>query len=195
MARPEWKERLKIRTLDLKNLKDEAQIIVEIFNDAWSANWGFVPFTLDEFLSVADGLKYVMPQDGGFMVELDGEAQAFGIVLPNLHEILADRDGTLFPFGLPKIVSPCPQPRVQIRPPRPVRCPQGSAEKGGRRRRDAGLHRGAEASRPQPCDRAHRVRLGSRGQCRHASSDRTLRRADRQGPPRLRKTARRLRER
>ncbi len=105
MARPEWKERLKIRTMNLRNLKDEAKIIVEIFNDAWSSNWGFVPFTLDEFLSVGEGLKYVMPEDGGFVVELDGEAQAFGIVLPNLHEILADRDGKLFPFGLPKIVS------------------------------------------------------------------------------------------
>ena len=105
MARPEWKERLKIRTLDLKNLKSEAAIIIDIFNDAWSSNWGFVPFTLDEFMSVGDGLKYVMPDDGGFMVELDGEAQAFGIVLPNLHEILADRDGRLWPLGLPKIAS------------------------------------------------------------------------------------------
>ena len=105
MARPEWKARLKIRTLDLKNLKTEAAIIIDIFNDAWSSNWGFVPFTLDEFMSVGDGLKYVMPDDGGFMVELDGEAQAFGIVLPNLHEILADRDGRLWPLGLPKIAS------------------------------------------------------------------------------------------
>ena len=40
-------------------------------------------------MSVADGLKYIMPVEGGFMVELDGEAQAFGIVLPNLHEIIS----------------------------------------------------------------------------------------------------------
>jgi hypothetical protein len=105
MSRPEWKERLKIRTLDLKNLKSEAPIIVDIFNDGWAENWGFVPFTLEEFLSIADGLKYVMPVDGGFMVELDGVPQAFGIVLPNLHEILADLDGRLFPFGLPKVIS------------------------------------------------------------------------------------------
>ncbi len=105
MARPEWKERLRIRTIDLKNLKTEAPIIVDIFNDGWSGNWGFVPFTLAEFLSIADGLKYVMPVDGGFMIELDEETQAFGIVLPNLHEILGDRGGRLFPFGLPKIVS------------------------------------------------------------------------------------------
>jgi len=105
LARPEWRDRLKIRTLDLKNLKGEAALIVDIFNDAWSGNWGFVPFTLEEFLSSADGLKLVMPVEGGFMVELDGAAQAFGIILPNLHEITADLDGRLFPLGLPRLIS------------------------------------------------------------------------------------------
>lgn len=105
MTRPEWKERLRIRTLDLKNLKSESAILMGIFNDAWSSNWGFVPFTEDEFLSVADGLKYVTPPEAGFIVELDGEAQAFGIVLPNLHEILADMDGKLLPFNLPRVIS------------------------------------------------------------------------------------------
>ncbi|WOJ90529.1 hypothetical protein RZS28_04320 [Methylocapsa polymorpha] len=105
LARPEWSGRLKIRTLDLKNLKKEAEIIVDIFNDAWSENWGFVPFTLDEFMSSADGLKLVMPPEGGFMIELDGEAQAFAVILPNLHEITADLDGRLFPLGLPRLIS------------------------------------------------------------------------------------------
>jgi hypothetical protein len=105
LARPEWRDRLTIRTIDLKNLKGEAELIVDIFNDAWSNNWGFVPFTLDEFMSIAEGLKYVMPPDGGFMIELDGETQAFGIVLPNLHEIIHDLDGRLFPLGLPKVIS------------------------------------------------------------------------------------------
>lgn len=105
MARPEWRERLKIRTLDLKSLKSESKIIVDIFNDAWSQNWGFVPFTLEEFMSIADSLKYIMPPEGGFMIELDGEAQAFGVFLPNLHEITADLDGKLFPFGLPRLIS------------------------------------------------------------------------------------------
>jgi len=41
-------------------------------------------------MSSADGLKLVMPPEGGFMVELDGEPQAFGVILPNLHEITAD---------------------------------------------------------------------------------------------------------
>jgi hypothetical protein len=105
LARPEWRDRLKIRNIDLNAMKKEAALIVDIFNDAWSENWGFVPFTYDEFMSTADSLKYVMPPDGGFIVELDGAAQAFGIVLPNLHEITADLDGRLLPFGLPRVIS------------------------------------------------------------------------------------------
>jgi hypothetical protein len=104
-ARPEWRDRLKIRTMDLKNVKTEAPIIVDIFNDAWSENWGFVPFTLEEFMSVADALKIIVPPEATFMIELDGAPQAFGIVLPNLHEITGDLNGKLFPLGLPKIIS------------------------------------------------------------------------------------------
>ena len=110
LERPEWRERLNIRTLDLKNLGKEAAIIVDIFNDAWSENWGFVPFTLAEFMSSADALKLVVPSEGGFMkggfmIELDGVPQAFGLVLPNLHEITADLGGRLFPFGLARVIS------------------------------------------------------------------------------------------
>jgi hypothetical protein len=105
LERPEWRNRLNIRTLDLKNLGKEAAIIVDIFNDAWSENWGFVPFTLAEFMSSADALKMVMPPEGGFMIELGGEPQAFGVILSNLHEITADLGGRLFPLGLPRLVS------------------------------------------------------------------------------------------
>ncbi|MGH6811327.1 MAG: hypothetical protein ACREDM_02970 [Methylocella sp.] len=105
LERPEWRDRLNIRTLDLRNLGKEAAIIVDIFNDAWSENWGFVPFTLAEFMSSARALKLVMPPEGGFMIELDGVPQAFGVVLPNLQEITADLGGRLFPLGLPRVVS------------------------------------------------------------------------------------------
>jgi hypothetical protein len=105
IVRPEWRDRLKIRTIDLNNIKAEAALIIDIFNDAWSENWGFVPFTYEEFMSSADSLKYVMPPEGGFMIELDGAAQAFGIVLPNLNEITDDLDGKLLPLGLPKVIS------------------------------------------------------------------------------------------
>jgi hypothetical protein len=99
-ARPEWRDRLKIRPLRLKDIRGEAAILTEIFNEAWSDNWGYVPLTVDELVSTADALKYVMPEDFGFVFELDGAPAAFGIGLPNLHEITGDLNGRLFPHGL-----------------------------------------------------------------------------------------------
>ncbi len=108
MARPEWRGRLKIRAFDIKDLKAESKTIVDIFNDAWCENWGFVPFSLEAFISVANELRFVAPSargfmQGGFMIELDDMPHAFAVVLPNLHEIMADLKGRLFPFGLSRL--------------------------------------------------------------------------------------------
>ncbi|MGP0057814.1 MAG: hypothetical protein ACLPID_00795 [Beijerinckiaceae bacterium] len=102
-GRLESRSRLKIRTIEYT--KAEAALVVDIFNDGWSENWGFVPFTFEEFWSIAETLKYITPPEGGFMIELDGVPQAFGIILPNMHEITADLDGRLFPFGLAKVIT------------------------------------------------------------------------------------------
>lgn len=105
-ARPEWRDRLKVRQLKLDQLKSgETALMAELFNDGWSENWAFVPFGQDEFDSMADALKYVMPAELGVVVELDGVPQSFAIALPNLHEITADLNGRLFPFGLPRLIS------------------------------------------------------------------------------------------
>ncbi len=104
-TRPEWRERLKIRPLRLQGYPREAAVLTDIFNDAWSGNWGFVPLTVDELVSTADALKYLMPEDFGFVVELDGAPAAFGIVIPNLHEITRDLRGRLFPFNFARLLA------------------------------------------------------------------------------------------
>lgn len=105
-SRKEWRERLKLRPLDLKRLKTgETALMEELFNDGWRENWGFVPFTKAEFDSTADALKLVMPPEFGIVAELDGAPVSFVIALPNLFEIVSDFDGRLFPFGLPKLIS------------------------------------------------------------------------------------------
>jgi len=110
IARPQWRKRINLREIDIKHLKQEAKTIVEIFNDAWSENWGFVPFTLEEFVADTEALKLVAPSSrgfmkGGVMVEVDGMPQAFALFLPNLHEIMGDLQGRLFPFGLVRLIA------------------------------------------------------------------------------------------
>lgn len=105
LDRPEWRARVKIRPLDMERLKQgETALMAELFNDSWRDNWAFVPFGQDEFDSMADGLKYVVPPEAGGVAEMDGKAQAFFVALPNLHEVAADLDGRLFPFGLFKLI-------------------------------------------------------------------------------------------
>lgn len=104
LNRPEWKARLRYRPLDLTNIESEVALMTDLFNDAWAANWGFAPITRAEFKSMADSLKFIMTPDYGFVVELDDEAVAFGIIVPNLHDIVADMNGKLGLTGIAKLV-------------------------------------------------------------------------------------------
>ncbi len=105
-TRPEWKDRLKIREMDFSRLKKgETQLMSDLFNDGWRDNWGFVPFTKEEFDSIADALAFVTPPEFTLVVELDGEPKSFAVALPNLFEIIGDLDGRLLPFGLARVIS------------------------------------------------------------------------------------------
>ena len=41
----ERNNRIRVRPIDLDNYESEIEIVLEILNDAWSQNWGFVPLT------------------------------------------------------------------------------------------------------------------------------------------------------
>ncbi|MFN4089682.1 MAG: hypothetical protein ACK4QW_11650 [Alphaproteobacteria bacterium] len=92
-----------VRPLRMKAFGDELRTIIDIFNDAWSDNWGFVPFTQAEMDRTAADLRLLLRPEFGQIVELDGEPVAFGILLPNLNEAIADLDGALLPFGWAKL--------------------------------------------------------------------------------------------
>ena len=93
-----------IRTLDTKHVERDLEIMRDIFNDAWSGNWGFVPYTEKEFLALGKELLLIVPKNFIQIAELDGEAVAFIAVLPNLNEIIRDLNGRLLPFGWLKLL-------------------------------------------------------------------------------------------
>jgi len=97
---------IKIRNMSLKNLKEELKIVSQVYNDAWSKNWGFVPMTKEEFVYVADDLKPIADEDFLLIVEKDGKPIGFGLTLPNINEILIKiPNGKLFPTGIFKLLS------------------------------------------------------------------------------------------
>jgi hypothetical protein len=95
---------LKVRTLHPKNLREDLGKVMEIFNSAWSENWGFVPLTEAEIDKVAKDLKLFMDPEGAFLAEVDGRPAAMCIAVPNLYELIDGLKGRLFPFGLFKLL-------------------------------------------------------------------------------------------
>jgi len=93
-----------VRKLNKKNFDAEVQTILDVFNDAWSDNWGFVPFTAAEISHMAKEMKPLLDPELVIIVEFDGRVVAFGVTLPNLFEAIADLDGRLLPFGWAKIL-------------------------------------------------------------------------------------------
>ncbi|MFM6949902.1 MAG: N-acetyltransferase [Novosphingobium sp.] len=83
----EKNERIRIRDVDLKNFDREVEIICAILNDAWSDNWGFVPFTPTEIAYTAKKMKPLVKPDLVRMAEYDGEPVAFMITLPDANQI------------------------------------------------------------------------------------------------------------
>jgi GNAT superfamily N-acetyltransferase len=51
------------RRIDLKNLKSEVSVIVDIYNQAWSHNWGFLPLTNDDADVIANSLSIIADAD------------------------------------------------------------------------------------------------------------------------------------
>lgn len=109
---------VRLRTLNRANFRSEMSILRDIFNDAWSENWGFVPFTEEEFQEVGNGMKHLV--DDGFIqiAEMEGEPVSMIVLLPNINEIISDLDGQLFPTGWLKLLW-----RLKVSYPKTARIP------------------------------------------------------------------------
>lgn len=100
LAMPE----VKVRNMTRATLDRDVPVMLDIFNDAWSDNWGFLPATPKEAAKMAADLKLFLVPEVALLVDIDGEPAAFALALPNVNELIADLDGKLFPTGFAKLL-------------------------------------------------------------------------------------------
>ncbi len=100
----ERNERIRIREVDLKRFDEEAATILHILNDAWSDNWGFVPFTEREIAYTSKKLKPLVRPDLIRIAEYDGEPVAFMMTLPDVNQVIHKLRGRLLPFGWARLL-------------------------------------------------------------------------------------------
>jgi hypothetical protein len=102
-----------VRQVDKRRFEEEAAIILDILNDAWSDNWGFIPLTPPEIKDVGVKLKPIVFNDLIRIAEIEGKPVAFMITLPDLNEAIAPLNGNLLPFGWAKLLLWLRKPRVR----------------------------------------------------------------------------------
>ena len=90
---------VRFRSLDKRKMRAEVATFLEIFNDAWQDNWGFVPATDSAAEQMAADFGLLADPELAFFAEVEGEPVAFVVVLPTLYEAIQDLRGKLFPFG------------------------------------------------------------------------------------------------
>ena len=93
-----------IRTGVMRRFDEEIATILEVFNSAWSENWGFVPVTAAEGRHMGHDLKQIADPKLAIFVEVDGDTAGVVLAAPNFNEAIRDLNGRLFPFGWVKLL-------------------------------------------------------------------------------------------
>ena len=95
---------LTVRPANMKEFQRELQTIKDIYNSAWSHNWGFVPMTDEEIESMAKRLKPLIVPELLIMAEVNGNPAGFFMAVPDYNQVLGKINGRLGPVGIMKFL-------------------------------------------------------------------------------------------
>jgi catechol 2,3-dioxygenase-like lactoylglutathione lyase family enzyme len=90
---------VEIRRMSRRRLREEMDRFAEIYNAAWSENWGFVPFSKEDLDTYAIDMQLAFSRDWFMVAEKDGETIAVAITVPDLNQVLKKMKGRLLPLG------------------------------------------------------------------------------------------------
>ncbi|MGO9565903.1 MAG: acyl-CoA N-acyltransferase, partial [Desulfomonilaceae bacterium] len=97
-------KKVEIRKADKRNFDSEVALIREIYNAAWSRNWGFVPMTDEELLEMGKEMIRIADMDLILFVYYDGEPVGVTVVLPDISPLLKRFNGKIGLLGIFKVL-------------------------------------------------------------------------------------------
>ncbi len=95
---------LTLRKVNLWKLRRDVDILLDVFNDAWNDNWGFVPATPREARKLADDLRLIADTNIAIIAEINGEPAGMVVAIPNLYEAIRDFRGHLGPLNAARLL-------------------------------------------------------------------------------------------
>ncbi len=108
--RIEQRPGVELRSLDTRNIHDDAEMIREIYNDAWSnqdigeREQEFTELTRETVREMVSQLRWVMIPDSILIAFVNGEPASFIVCVPDLNEISAETGGQLRWYHMPKVL-------------------------------------------------------------------------------------------
>jgi len=81
-ARAERFGKTQLRNFDMRRYRAEIDLLVEIYNDAWSDAWGFVPFSTAEIDSLAKSCVLSSATNMAAFLMIDGKEVGFAVASP-----------------------------------------------------------------------------------------------------------------
>jgi len=93
-----------VRTVDMRHLRRDVDILLDIYNDTWKDNWGYVPATPREAHKMASDLRLIADKNIGIIAEIDGEPAGMILGLPNLYEAIRDFRGFINPWNAARLL-------------------------------------------------------------------------------------------
>jgi GNAT superfamily N-acetyltransferase len=90
---------VRIRHMRKREMEAEVGRFMDVYNQAWGTNWGFVPITEEEVAFQAKNLKPVLDENWAMMAEREGEVVGAALTLPDINQVLRKMNGRLLPFG------------------------------------------------------------------------------------------------
>lgn len=95
---------VRVRTIDMKRLVEDARIIVWLTNESLKDNWGYYPVEETEAKHIAADLKMILHPEVVLIAEVEGKPIGYLLAIPDVNDILKHMQGRLFPWGIFKLL-------------------------------------------------------------------------------------------
>ena len=95
---------VRVRPINMKDFAAEVERVWDVYCQAWSRNWGFVPMSREEFFAMGKEMKAILKPELVLIGEVGGAGSRVRAGLPDVNQALKPAGGKLFPTGLLKIL-------------------------------------------------------------------------------------------
>jgi GNAT superfamily N-acetyltransferase len=88
-----------VRKMTRRGLRADMDRFADVYNSAWSENWGFVPYSKKDLDAYALDLQLVYSPEWFMVAEKDGETVAMAITVMDANQVQRRMGGKLLPLG------------------------------------------------------------------------------------------------